>query len=1312
MSKMQKWVTSVTFALLFTGGVKSALATPQNAGWDADVTNTAYWVVSEDALGTDAATSYAVPTKIGSINIDALSFGVVIGGVKVNAGLTDKGCGTVNKPGVVPDSFSITMSSNKFGPDSFLYQCETGGLGKVVWVRQFITVNPVNDAPVAATNSTWAVVENVGKYVAPAAYPTNWFDLATMGADAPAAFLVQDDADLGVSRAFTNFTYAVDTSALKYGTLVPKTTLPTNSIFAYVPNAHAATTNVQDWLTFTVKDNGQGASAALTSKETGLIKITVVNVAEKPDTKNETVFLEQQVGQTNSAPFQLWVSDFDIGAPAENYQTNFSYQAFYDADGIGGAAPVAMGAPVRSDTVAKFAKYDSGLGWYLNVSATGQVEFVVTETDTNKFFNLSGGKLFVAINQITGYAPVTEGLTTNAFLNLFWMPKNAPLMLQNSDAPLANPTIFDGQSQNFAITYQDFATNSLAGPTATLTKYGMQKIVWEVRDASVFPIPSVFTNVAQTTDAPITVDGIYSTLASTFAFTKDFYALTTGASNFVVAAVAYDILGNKTEKRWTVTVVPSDTQIVTLPKIYEVPVLSNITIQASVNTTNTVFEWTVTDPTTLEAPVPGDNVFSTTNTAPTFRALKGCANNRVVLTVRAAQMGKYAPSAPKNVQIDVLVPINLKTVTVLQNGETVETSDNKVTKSPDKAYYKCGDKVTFAAVAAAGFAFTGYKAPPVFVPVGFVTSGAQGELGAWTVADANYNNENLLVTAGFKAADALMKPVIVDPGAQNWIVSTATDLGLTVLNEGAAAPTMKIQSGALPAGMALINTGGAPLWHLLGTPTSTGSGEVTLVASNASGDSEPVTIAWTVTDLPEWLVGTYVGAVQGGTTPLAGMILARPFPCPSIENGTGTLTIDAKGKATGKYSINGTTVAIKSTAIAAGVVPGSYTITTFYGPINVMPPAPGANGELVPAFISDTFACGTALCLFRTEGKNDASVAAYAGYYTVSLTAGPDYGSGYLTITVKDAVAKVAGKLADDTAVSFSAPMYVWSDGANPPMVVADILAVPAKYKRGTFGGRLQFTTNAAGKKIVVLPAIGGVTVLAWNNNDPKSTAEYAGFARTIEAVQGGLFGTVTSLADYYTSNLTVEGVMAPDLDYNQAVTDYVDGKKTKQTFPETAEAAMWDENGLKVTPNGIEVPPSFVLPSSMKVDTPKKNSTTKLYEYIDNTGDGVLNNSALKISLVKKGTTVTGVFKGTFNTFYDYLSAIDNTTGKETAAHIVKGSRFEGVLVPVRQLADYPEGAGYFLWKRKVIVPPAGGFFDKDYIYYFNESWDFRLVK
>ncbi|HNY03414.1 MAG TPA: hypothetical protein PKG48_12530, partial [Bacteroidales bacterium] len=126
------------------------------------------------------------------------------------------------------------------------------------------------------------------------------------------------------------------------------------------------------------------------------------------------LFLEQQVGQTNGAPFQLSVSDFDIGAPAENYQTNFSYQAFYDADGIGGAAPVAMGAPVRSDTAAKFAKYDSGLGWYLNVSATGQVEFVVTETDTNKFFNLSGGKLFVAINQITGYAPVTEGLTTNA----------------------------------------------------------------------------------------------------------------------------------------------------------------------------------------------------------------------------------------------------------------------------------------------------------------------------------------------------------------------------------------------------------------------------------------------------------------------------------------------------------------------------------------------------------------------------------------------------------------------------------------------------------------------------------------------------------------------------------------------------------------------------------------------------------------------------------------------------------------------------------------------------------------------------------
>ena len=65
--------------------------------------------------------------------------------------------------------------------------------------------------------------------------------------------------------------------------------------------------------------------------------------------------------------------------------------------------------------------------------------------------------------------------------------------------------------------------------------------------------------------------------------------------------------------------------------------------------------------------------------------------------------------------------------------------------------------------------------------------------------------------------------------------------------------------------------------------------------------------------------------------------------------------------------------------------------------------------------------------------------------------------------------------------------------------------------------------------------------------------------------------------------------------------------------------------------------------------------------------------------------TRTTGLFKGTFNAYYDYASAIDNTTSKQTWTHTVKTATYEGVLTPVREdMADGVAGRGFFLWADK----------------------------
>jgi len=124
---------------------------------------------------------------------------------------------------------------------------------------------------------------------------------------------------------------------------------------------------------------------------------------------------------------------------------------------------------------------------------------------------------------------------------------------------------------------------------------------------------------------------------------------------------------------------------------------------------------------------------------------------------------------------------------------------------------------------------------------------------------------------------------------------------------------------------------------------------------------------------------------------------------------------------------------------------------------------------------------------------------------------------------------------------------------------------------------------------------------------------------------------------------------------------------------------------------------------SASKSDAPVKDTETGAYIYADTTGDGVNNTSGLTIRF----TRATGLFTGTFKTWYDYVSAEDLTTDTQTWTHTSKSVSFQGALTPVRDSGD-AEGRGFFLWADKGAYENAAG---KTVTYGFNASYDFLLL-
>ena len=246
--------------------------------------------------------------------------------------------------------------------------------------------------------------------------------------------------------------------------------------------------------------------------------------------------------------------------------------------------------------------------------------------------------------------------------------------------------------------------------------------------------------------------------------------------------------------------------------------------------------------------------------------------------------------------------------------------------------------------------------------------------------------------------------------------------------------------------------------------------------------------------------------------------------------------------------------------------------------------------------------------LIRNNSDSDAFrnvLADYVGYYTVALVPettvmadGVPAGNGYLMFTVKDdGVATGSGRLSDGTAYSYSAPVALRGDLADPATVKL-VVPVFAKTNPYSFGGLLEFAGS---------DTVDSRSIVEWNKDGSKSSYDGLGFTIDVRPT-GGLYNTVENLQRYY-------------LDY-----DFEAGAEPVNGLPGELLPAGQDYS-LDTLPHGVSVSldgDSITVPSrvfKMDAEKPKK---------ID--FDASVNAWKLRVGLNR----VTGLVSGSFQAFSD----------------------------------------------------------------------------
>ncbi len=638
--------------------------------------------------------------------------------------------------------------------------------------------------------------------------------------------------------------------------------------------------------------------------------------------------------------------------------------------------------------------------------------------------------------------------------------------------------------------------------------------------------------------------------------------------------------------------------------------------------------------------VPGDYQASATSTfdggaapwlpyslAPTFELPAGKGTKTVYFRVRNA-LGMSATKSDT---------ITLDETAVQVTAVASPAAGGTVTPAGGLAY--TGKPLAVTAKPATGWVFTGWE---------------NGSLALARSAAATEDGDAdglIGLTANFKPLSELPYPSLQSPGAQAASVGITFALPLTVGSESA----LTVTAAGLPPGLKYD----AARLSVAGVPAKAGRFIVTLTASNAKGAAVPQVFALTVEPLPTWAQGAFNGVAWTG----------------ELGPGPASMSVTPLGAVSGKIALRGTNFTFSAASYASHTASGGYLLTaaakagTATLPLTVSVGVPEMEGKAMGVLD------GSGWVTFYRDIWKDAGRAAvltngFTGYYTATLPGGDGYGSGYLTFTVdKSGSVKMAGKLADGTAVSSSATLT--PSEANRSGLGAVVYAVPPAYKGGGLFGLVRFVKHEAVPTLLI-PQTG----IEWLNLNPLATGDYAagGFARELDLV-GGWYNKVGNLYDYYRDRVlsvgTVEGAPAPAL---WAGTNRI-------------ESVWWNPNGLALTAvtNKAGVLTGLAAP---KAGLPVKIGTTA-YDY----GSGT-NTVGLTIAV----TPATGLFKGSFKAWFDYATTHTSTT-----------LPFEGALTPVRAEGE-AEGRGFFLSPDKATyLSPATG---KPVTYPFNCSYDFLLLE
>ena len=590
--------------------------------------------------------------------------------------------------------------------------------------------------------------------------------------------------------------------------------------------------------------------------------------------------------------------------------------------------------------------------------------------------------------------------------------------------------------------------------------------------------------------------------------------------------------------------------------------------------------------------------------------------------------------------------VSVQGVAVPENG-----GEGKVTGS---AVVKPGKSVTLTASPGKGSVFTawqdGDKTAKRIVP--------------YAEAVAHTNEAGVAVyTATFIPLSDLTVPVVTAVGG---VVTGMVGVAFSLPVGYDSLSAVTLTATKLPGGLSLKNG------VIAGVPKKAEKATVTLTATNPKGKSEPVLVQFEILPLPLSAQGTFTGYFTKDDIRTTGL---GDVTTNQIVVGTFTVTASANGKLSaktvtekGKVSFSAKSWADRDGLILAAELKPSkggeamaLLLNTALGFSNFQMLA-GVTGGV---FADTDWDGGAQKNAFSAKGSDatTALINTCLGYYTFGLfnqemtalgnAENAPQGHGYGTAALKvNGSVKLAGKLADGKAFSGSVTLVLieWN-------LFADQVLIPFYFSmysgKGSVSGVLQaFPIIQYVPTLVVYQAL----YLETFDTSPVRWI-YPGKAPAAKPAQSedAFVADLMCLGSYYSSLMrfdtfyTQDEVFtadAPDLPYTY----------TKGSYAQTVEA--WTNLLPDVQINTSKM----ALPSGK---APVFDRALNAYVV----GDAV-NPAQATFSLTKSS----GVFKGKFNVYYDYLD--ENGAAKLKAV----SAKHEGVVLPwLATTPGYPSGAGFY---------------------------------